>query len=108
MDCRRPKLVIDDNALVRRPRLAIIRRRADAYPEMALQLNHGSDFNMVDPDGEAWCDRPGTEHADDRRARGRGHPPSISAIRTSQRAAIQRDSSTSSNGSRPGETFALC
>jgi succinyl-CoA synthetase beta subunit len=47
------KLVIDDNALVRQPRLCdLIRRRADAYPEMALKLNHGFDFVVVDPDGE--------------------------------------------------------
>jgi len=47
------KLVIDDNALVRQPRLRdLIRRRADAYPEMALKLNHGFDFVVVNPDGE--------------------------------------------------------
>ena len=47
------KLVIDDNALVRQPRLCdLIRCRADAYPEMALKLNHGFDFVVVDPDGE--------------------------------------------------------
>jgi succinyl-CoA synthetase beta subunit len=47
------KLVIDDNALVRQPRLGdLIHRRADAYPEMALKLNHGFDFVVVDPDGE--------------------------------------------------------
>jgi succinyl-CoA synthetase beta subunit len=47
------KLVIDDNALVRQPRLCdLIRRRADVYPEMALKLNHGFDFVVVDPDGE--------------------------------------------------------
>jgi succinyl-CoA synthetase beta subunit len=47
------KLVIDDNALVRQPRLCdLIRRCADSYPEMALKLNHGFDFVVVDPDGE--------------------------------------------------------
>jgi succinyl-CoA synthetase beta subunit len=47
------KLVIDDNALVRQPRLCdLIRQRAEAYPEMALKLNHGFDFVVVDPDGE--------------------------------------------------------
>jgi succinyl-CoA synthetase beta subunit len=47
------KLVIDDNALVRQPRLCdLIRDRADDYPEMALKLNHGFDFVVVDPDGE--------------------------------------------------------
>jgi succinyl-CoA synthetase beta subunit len=47
------KLVIDDNALVRQPRLCdLIRRRADAYPEIALKLDHGFDFVVVDPDGE--------------------------------------------------------
>jgi len=47
------KLVIDDNALVRQPRLRdLIRRRAEAYPETALKLDHGFDFVVVDPDGE--------------------------------------------------------
>jgi succinyl-CoA synthetase beta subunit len=47
------KLVIDDNALVRQPRLCdLIRRRAADYPEMALKLNHGFDFVVVDPNGE--------------------------------------------------------
>jgi succinyl-CoA synthetase beta subunit len=47
------KLVIDDNALVRQPRLCdLIRHRADDYPEMALKLNHGFDFVVVDRDGE--------------------------------------------------------
>jgi succinyl-CoA synthetase beta subunit len=47
------KLAIDDNALVRQPRLCdLIHCRADAYPEMALKLNHGFDFVVVDPDGE--------------------------------------------------------
>jgi succinyl-CoA synthetase beta subunit len=47
------KLAIDDNALVRQPRLSdLIRHRADDYPEMALKLDHGFDFVVVDPDGE--------------------------------------------------------
>jgi succinyl-CoA synthetase beta subunit len=47
------KLVIDDNALVRQPRLCdLIRYRADQYPEMALKLDHGFDFVVVDPAGE--------------------------------------------------------
>jgi succinyl-CoA synthetase beta subunit len=47
------KLIIDDNALVRQPRLRdLIRRRAEAYPETALKLDHGFDFVVVDPDGE--------------------------------------------------------
>jgi len=47
------KLVVDDNALVRQPRLCdLIRHRADVYREMALKLNHGFDFVVVDPDGE--------------------------------------------------------
>ncbi len=47
------KLVIDDNALVRQPRLRdLIQRRADAYPDIALKMNHGFDFVVVDPDGE--------------------------------------------------------
>src|SRR5262245_52562979 len=47
------KLAIDDNALVRQPRLRdLIRCRAAAYPETALKLDHGFDFVVVDPDGE--------------------------------------------------------
>jgi len=47
------KLVIDDNALVRQPRLCdLIRHRANDYPELALKLDHGFDFAVVDPDGE--------------------------------------------------------
>jgi succinyl-CoA synthetase beta subunit len=47
------RLVIDDNALVRQPCLCnLIRHRADDYPEMALKLNHGFDFVVVDPNGE--------------------------------------------------------
>jgi succinyl-CoA synthetase beta subunit len=47
------KLVIDDNALVRQPRLCdLIRHRANDYPELALKLDHGFDFVVVDPDGE--------------------------------------------------------
>jgi len=47
------KLVIDDNALVRQPRLRdLIRRRAEAYPETSLKLDHGFDFVVVDPEGE--------------------------------------------------------
>jgi len=47
------KLAVDDNALVRQPRLRdLIRRRAEAYPETALKLDHGFDFVVVDPDGE--------------------------------------------------------
>jgi succinyl-CoA synthetase beta subunit len=47
------KLAVDDNALIRQPRLAaLVHRRADAYPEMALKLAHGFDFITVDPHGE--------------------------------------------------------
>jgi succinyl-CoA synthetase beta subunit len=47
------KLVIDENALVRQPRLRdLIRRHAAAYPEAVLKLDHGFDFVVVDPDGE--------------------------------------------------------
>lgn len=47
------KLVIDDNALVRQARLRdLIRRRAEAYPETVLKLDHGFDFVVVDPDAE--------------------------------------------------------
>lgn len=47
------KFAVDDNALVRQPRLVeLVHRRADAYPEMALKLDHGFDFIVVDPKGE--------------------------------------------------------
>lgn len=47
------KLVIDDNALVRQPRiLDLIRHRRNHYPEIALKLDNGFDFIELDPDGE--------------------------------------------------------
>lgn len=47
------KLVTDDNALARQPVLrAMLERRAHAYPETALKLQHGFDYVVVDPAGE--------------------------------------------------------
>jgi succinyl-CoA synthetase beta subunit len=47
------KLVVDDNALARQPRLTeLVRARARAYPEIALKLAHGFDFVVLDPEGE--------------------------------------------------------
>jgi len=47
------RLCIDDNALVRQPDLAaLIRSRADAYPEAAGKLASGFDFAILDPDGD--------------------------------------------------------
>jgi succinyl-CoA synthetase beta subunit len=47
------KFAVDDNALIRQPRLCdLIHRRADAYPEMELKLTNGFDFIVIDPDGE--------------------------------------------------------
>jgi len=47
------KFAVDCNALVRQPRLCdLIRRRADAYPEMELKLTHGFDFIVIDREGE--------------------------------------------------------
>jgi succinyl-CoA synthetase beta subunit len=47
------KLCIDDNALGRQPDLAaMIRSRADAYPEAAGKLETGFDFAVLDPDGD--------------------------------------------------------
>jgi succinyl-CoA synthetase beta subunit len=47
------KLVTDDNALERQPVLReLLERRAAAYPETALKLNHGFDYVVVDPEGE--------------------------------------------------------
>jgi len=47
------KLVTDDNALERQPFLrSLLERRASAYPETALKLQHGFDYVVVDPAGE--------------------------------------------------------
>ena len=47
------KVVTDDNALERQPRLrALVERRTATYPEVALKLAHGFDYVVVDPDGE--------------------------------------------------------
>lgn len=46
------KLVADDNALARQPVLReLLERRAGAYPETALKLQHGFDYVVVDPAG---------------------------------------------------------
>ena len=47
------KLCIDDNALARQPALeALIRRRAEAYPEVAGKLDSGFDFTVLDRQGD--------------------------------------------------------
>jgi succinyl-CoA synthetase beta subunit len=47
------KLVTDDSALERQPEIkALLERRASAYPEAAIKLEHGFDYVVVDPDGE--------------------------------------------------------
>ncbi len=47
------KLIVDDNALTRRPRLLqLLEERATAYPDAVLKLRHGFDFVVLDPDGE--------------------------------------------------------
>ena len=47
------KFVTDDNALERQPEIReLLERRAAAYPETALKLNHGFDYVVVDPQGE--------------------------------------------------------
>lgn len=47
------KIVSDDNALYRQPRLrALIENRAAAYLEAQRKLQHGCDYVVVDPDGE--------------------------------------------------------
>ena len=47
------KVVTDDNALERQPKVrALVERRAATYPEVALKLAHGFDYVVVDPDGE--------------------------------------------------------
>ena len=47
------KVVTDDNALDRQPELReIVRARSGAYTEVALKLDHGFDYVVVDPEGE--------------------------------------------------------
>ena len=47
------KVVSDDNALDRQPYLhELVSKRADIYPEVALKLEHGFDYVVVDPEGE--------------------------------------------------------
>jgi succinyl-CoA synthetase beta subunit len=47
------KIVTDDNALDRQPWLfALAKERHTVYPEVALKLEHGFDYVVVDPDGE--------------------------------------------------------
>jgi succinyl-CoA synthetase beta subunit len=47
------KIVTDDNALERQPfLLALAKERRAAYPEVALKLEHGFDYVVVDPEGE--------------------------------------------------------
>jgi succinyl-CoA synthetase beta subunit len=47
------KIVTDDNALERQPELrALVAKRSAVYPEVALKLNHGFDYVVVDPQGE--------------------------------------------------------
>ena len=47
------KIVTDDNALERQPALRnLIERRSNAYREVALKLEHGFDYVVVDPEGE--------------------------------------------------------
>ena len=47
------KIVTDDNALERQPALrTLVSERASVYPEVALKLDHGFDYVVVDPEGE--------------------------------------------------------
>jgi succinyl-CoA synthetase beta subunit len=47
------KIVTDDNALERQPALReLVQHRARAYPEVALKLEHGFDYVVVDEEGE--------------------------------------------------------
>jgi succinyl-CoA synthetase beta subunit len=47
------KIVTDDNALDRQPDLReLLKQRARIYPEVALKLEHGFDYVVVDPEGE--------------------------------------------------------
>jgi succinyl-CoA synthetase beta subunit len=82
------KLIVDGNALVRRPRLAaLIRERAAAYPEAALKLTSGFDFIVLDPDGDIGLVTTGAglsmQLVDELAARGH-RPFNFCDIRTSQ------------------------
>jgi succinyl-CoA synthetase beta subunit len=47
------KIVTDDNALERQPALRkVVERRSSAYREVALKVEHGFDYVVVDPEGE--------------------------------------------------------
>jgi succinyl-CoA synthetase beta subunit len=47
------KMITDDNALERQPALReMLLERAHAYPEVALKLQYGCDYVVVDPEGE--------------------------------------------------------
>lgn len=47
------KIVTDDNALERQDNLrTLVEKRSDAYTEVALKLDHGFDYVVVDPEGE--------------------------------------------------------
>lgn len=47
------KMITDDNALERQPVLReLLHARARAYPEVALKLQHGCDYVVVDSEGE--------------------------------------------------------
>jgi succinyl-CoA synthetase beta subunit len=47
------KIVTDDNALDRQPELReLVMKRAAIYPEIALKMEHGFDYVVVDPEGE--------------------------------------------------------
>ncbi len=47
------KLITDDNALYRQPTLSdLVARHGASYPEVALKLEHGFDYVVVDPDGD--------------------------------------------------------
>jgi succinyl-CoA synthetase beta subunit len=82
------KIVIDDNAIARRPALAeLVARRAEAYPELALKLEQGFDFVALDPDGRIGLVTTGAglsmQLVDELVQR--GHPPlNFCDIRTGQ------------------------
>jgi succinyl-CoA synthetase beta subunit len=46
------KLITDDNALYRQPALRALLARPGAYPEVALKLEHGFDYVVVDEAGD--------------------------------------------------------
>ena len=52
-------MITDDDALERQPALReFLQARAASYPEVALKLEHGCDYVVVDPMARSDCSPP--------------------------------------------------